>query len=110
MNPLHRLTLATALVAAALPTAALAAAEHTVTQKAKAFSQAAITIKAGDKINFRNDDPFVHNVFSLTDGLNFDLGTYPQGQSRAQAFPKAGKFEIECAIHPEMKLIVNVTP
>jgi len=97
------------IAALALPLAALAA-EHTVSQKGKAFSTAAITIKAGDKIAFRNDDPFVHNVFSLTDGMNFDLGTYPQGQSKTQAFTKAGKFEIECAIHPEMKLVVNVTP
>ena len=85
------------------------AAEHVVTQKNKAFDKNALTIKAGDKISFKNDDPFVHNVFSLTEPGSFDLGTYPQGQAKAQAFPKEGKFEVECAIHPEMKMVVTVT-
>ena len=85
------------------------AAEHTVSQKGKAFSVPSITIKAGDKISFRNDDPFVHNVFSLTEPGSFDLGTYPQGQARSVTFAKDGKFEIECAIHPEMKMVVLVT-
>ena len=40
----------------------------------------------------------------------FDLGTAPQGQAKSIAFTKVGKFEIECAIHPEMKLIVTVAP
>lgn len=92
----------------AVAACAAAAAEHTVVQKNRAFDKAAVSIKAGDKIVFRNDDPFVHNVFSLTDPGSFDLGTYPQGQSKAQVFPKEGKFEVECAIHPEMKLVVNV--
>jgi hypothetical protein len=25
-------------------------------------------------------------------------------------FGKAGKFEIECAIHPDMRMVVNVAP
>jgi plastocyanin len=38
----------------------------------------------------------------------FDLGSFPQGQSRPVTFDKAGKVEVECAIHPQMKLIVEV--
>ena len=98
------------LFAALLPAAAHAAQEVVVAQKNKAFSTAAITIHVGDKVSFRNDDAFVHNVFSLTDAMPFDLGTAPQGQAKAVAFTKAGKFEIECAIHPEMRLIVTVAP
>lgn len=87
----------------------LAGAEEVlVAQKNKAFSVGAVTIKAGDSISFRNDDVFVHNVFSLADDMTFDLGTYPQGQAKAVKFTKAGKFDIECAIHPEMKLLVTV--
>lgn len=96
----------------ALSIAALATAhanEVVVTQKNKAFSTAALTIKAGDKVSFRNEDGFVHNVFSLTDANPFDLGTYTQGQAKSVTFAKPGKYEIECAIHPEMKLVVTVT-
>lgn len=86
------------------------AADFTVAQKGKAFSVATLNIKAGDKVSFRNDDPFAHNVFSLSDAMPFDLGTYPQGQAKAVGFAKPGQYEIECAIHPEMKLMINVKP
>ena len=91
----------------ALPAAQ--AAEHTVTQKAKAFSTATLSIKVGDKVLFRNDDTVSHNVFSLTDPMTFDLGTYTAGQAKDVVFTKEGKFEIECAIHPDMKMVVVVS-
>jgi plastocyanin len=92
------------------PLWALAAQEYTVSQKGKAFSTATLNIKAGDKVAFKNEDSFAHNVFSLTDAMPFDLGTYPQGQAKSVTFAKAGQYEIECAIHPEMKLLINVKP
>lgn len=82
--------------------------EFTVAQKGKAFTTANLNIKVGDKVAFRNDDAFAHNVFSLSDPMQFDLGTYPQGQAKSVTFDKAGKYEIECAIHPEMKMVINV--
>jgi plastocyanin len=86
------------------------AGEHLVSQKDKAFSAKTLDIKAGDKVAFRNDDAFSHNIFSLTDAMPFDLGTYGGGQMKSVTFAKAGKFEIECAIHPEMRMVINVTP
>lgn len=85
-------------------------AEHVVAQKDKAFSSRTLSIKVGDKVVFRNDDSFSHNVFSLTDAMPFDLGTYGQGQSKAVTYTKPGKYEIECAIHPDMRLVVTVAP
>lgn len=85
------------------------AAEHTVTQKGKAFSVKTLAVKAGDRVHFRNDDSVAHNVFSLADGMTFDLGTYVAGQSKDVVFSKEGKFEVECAIHPDMKMVVTVT-
>jgi plastocyanin len=99
-----------ALVAMLAASGPLLAAEHTVTQKDKAFSTKTLDIKVGDKVSFRNDDTYTHNIFSLTDAMPFDLGSYGSGQMKAVTFSKPGKFEIECAIHPEMRLIVNVTP
>jgi plastocyanin len=96
-----------ALLAASGP---LLAAEHMVTQKDKAFSAKTLDIKVGDKVSFRNDDTFTHNIFSLTDAMPFDLGSYGSGQMKAVTFGKPGKFEIECAIHPEMRLVINVSP
>jgi len=109
MNAMSKSRLA--LVVLSLPLLALAAGqEHVVPQKNKAFAVKVLNIKVGDKVSFRNDDPFSHNIFSLSEAMTFDLGTYSQGQTRAVTFTKAGKFDIECAIHPDMQLVVNVAP
>ena len=83
-------------------------AEYEVTQKNKSFSAKKLKVKVGDKVNFKNEDPFFHNVFSLSDTKTFDLGSYPQGQSKPVTFDKAGTVEIECSIHPEMQMTVEV--
>ncbi|MCI0508122.1 MAG: methylamine utilization protein [Gammaproteobacteria bacterium] len=65
-------------------------------------------IKQGDIIHFENQDPWFHNIFSLSDIKTFDLGSFPKGESRAVTFNKTGKVEIECAIHPGMFMEVEV--
>jgi plastocyanin len=84
------------------------ASDHVVSQTGKAFSKAALEAKIGDSISFRNDDPFVHNIFSLSDIQSFDLGTFAKGETRSVKLEKEGQLEIECAVHPEMKLVVEV--
>lgn len=89
------------------------AAEYTVAQKDKQFVKDGalvekMTIKIGDVIHFRNEDPWFHNVFSLSEIKTFDLGSYPQGEAKAVTFDKSGTVEVECAIHPTMFLEVEV--
>ena len=83
-------------------------AEHTIMQANKTFSQSEITIKAGDKVVFKNDDQVTHNVFSTSKGFEFNLKTQAPGASAAVPFNGEGTAEIRCAIHPKMKLIVNI--
>ena len=83
-------------------------AELLVDQKDKQFSKKALKIKVGDVVEFRNSDPFAHNIFSLSDAKSFDLGSYPQGQSKKVTFDKPGKVEVECSIHPGMQMTVEV--
>lgn len=100
----------TILIAMSMCTAAAHAAEFEVSQKNKAFSATALEIKNGDSVNFVNADPFFHNVFSLSDAKTFDLGSYPSGQARQVTFNQPGRVEVECAIHPEMKMTITVKP
>lgn len=79
-----------------------------VTQKGKQFSAKRVTVKAGEYVVFRNDDPFAHNVFSMSSAKTFDLGAYGQGQTKKVQFENPGIVEIECAIHPQMKMVVQV--
>ena len=88
-------------------------AEHTIGQKNKSFvtngsKVEKLKVKVGDTIHFKNQDPFFHNIFSLSDIKTFDLGSYPSGQSKSVTMDKAGISEIECAIHPHMFLTVEV--
>lgn len=109
MNTSRQLTLALAL-AGLLGAAPAWAGEHIVSQKNKAFSVKKLTIKAGDSVKFVNDDSFAHNVFSLSAVKSFDLGSFGNGGAKSVTFEKAGKVEVECAVHPDMRLDIEVTP
>lgn len=84
------------------------AKDYDVGQQDKDFTVKEITIKAGDSINFVNNDEIFHNVFSLSDSKMFDLGSFPKGDSRKVTFEEKGEVEVECAIHPDMKMKVKV--
>ena len=84
------------------------AADFTVGQKDKQFTEKEINIAVGDTVHFRNDDPFSHNVYSLSEAKSFDLGSYPKGDARSVTFDQAGLVEIGCAIHFDMAMKINV--
>lgn len=84
------------------------ALDQVVDQKDKQFSKKALKIKVGDSVEFRNSDPFAHNIFSLSDTKSFDLGSYAQGQSKKVTFDKPGTVEVECSIHPSMQMVIEV--
>ncbi len=89
---------------------AVHADEYKAVQKDKTFKPASLKVKVGDTVDFLNEDDFFHNVFSLSDIKSFDLGSYPKGQGRKVTFDKPGIVEVECSIHPEMQMKIEVTP
>ncbi len=105
-----RFTPAACAAVLALALGNVQAAEQVVAQKGKAFSTKKLNVKVGDSVKFVNEDPFSHNVFSLSATKSFDLGTYPQGGAKSVTFDKAGTVEVECAIHPDMSMVVEVGP
>ncbi len=84
------------------------AAEYEVGQKNKQFTSESLKVKVGDTVKFTNEDPFFHNIFSLSELKTFDLGSYPKGEFRSVTFDKAGTLEVECAIHPNMRMTIEV--
>ena len=84
------------------------AAEFRVTQGGRQFSPKKLDIKVGDTIVFVNDDKFTHTTYSRTKKHKFNLGSQKPGVDMKYTFSKAGKIKIRCAIHPKMKLAVNV--
>jgi plastocyanin len=84
-------------------------ADFTIIQKNSTFSVHQITIKVGDRITFVNADSANHNVYSETKGSEFEILQRP-GRSDAVRFSQPGSVEVQCAIHPDMRLEVQVRP
>lgn len=95
-------------LASCLTAAQASAADVTVTQENKAFSEKEMTIKAGDSVTFVNNDTVTHNVYSRSKGNKFDTGGQAPSASMTRAFSSPGKVKVRCAIHPRMKLTINV--
>lgn len=96
-------------IAFLLSCGAAAAADIVVKQLDRKFSMIETHAKVGDTLVFINEDPFVHNVFSLSDTQSFDLGSFRKGETRKIKLLKEGKVDVECAVHPGMQLSVDVT-
>lgn len=75
-------------------------------QKNKSFQPSLLIIPAGGQVEFPNQDPFFHNVFSLFDGKRFDLGLYESGTTQFVRFDKPGISFIFCNIHAQMSAVV----
>mgnify|MGYP000545462411 CR=1 FL=1 len=89
-------------------TSAVAAEVHEVGQLNKEFTVEKLKISKGDTVKFTNQDPFFHNVFSLSDAALFDLGSFPKGEFKEVTFDESGEVEVECAIHPNMRMTIEV--
>lgn len=77
-------------------------------QKQKRFDPHVLVVPLGSAVDFPNNDPLFHNVFSLFNGKRFDLGLYEAGTTRAVIFDRPGICYIFCNIHPEMSAVVVV--
>jgi plastocyanin len=79
-----------------------------IRQQGESFSPRVVAITRGSSVDFPNFDPFFHNVFSLAPAATFDLGRYPDGQSRTRQFTKAGIVKVYCHIHSQMSATIVV--
>jgi plastocyanin len=75
-------------------------------QRNKMFVPRLLVVPAGSIVEFPNNDPWLHNVFSISRSRQFDLGLYEAGALRAVRFDRAGVSYLFCSIHPEMMAVV----
>ena len=68
----------------------------------KEFSPTVVAVQTGTQVNFPNADRVIHNAFSTTKRNEFDLGFYPQGESRSHTFNEAGLVKVFCNVHQNM--------
>jgi plastocyanin len=80
-------------------------------QRKMQFIPHVLAVVAGTTVKFLNSDPTPHNVFS-PDIEKYNLGTWPQGQTKDYTFNKCTKFPCVytqlCRVHTEMEGFVVV--
>lgn len=79
-----------------------------VTQKGAAFSPRILPIVVGTTVEWPNDDDIFHNVFSISEAKEFDLGLYKNPEKRQVTFNRAGRVDVLCSIHTQMSAVVLV--
>ena len=79
-----------------------------IVQKDEQFVPHVVAVTAGSEVAFPNEDPFFHNVFSLSRPATFDLGRFPPGSSRSRVFRRPGLIKVYCQIHSHMSAVARV--
>jgi plastocyanin len=107
-RPLAVLAAAT-LVIAAGTLVGLALSPYAISQKGRQFHPGEISIKRGDTLQILNDDgDLLHHAYVDSPKFAFDSGDQQPGSRTDITFPASGDFEVLCAIHPKMRLVVHV--
>jgi plastocyanin len=91
-----------------LPAVKGAPMQASIAQKDEQFVPHLVAVTAGSSVAFPNEDPFFHNVFSLSRGSSFNLGRYPSGASRSKTFNRPGIVKVFCEIHSHMSAVIRV--
>ena len=81
-----------------------------IEQKGRRFVPDLVAVTVGDKVEFPNRDPFLHNVFSQSPPRKFDLGSFKKDETKDRQFTNPGVVEVYCNIHPEMAATILVLP
>jgi plastocyanin len=77
-----------------------------IDQRGMLFTPHVLPVVTGTTVRFLNSDPVGHNVFSPEGKYN--LGTWPQGQTKEHRFDKPGVYTQLCRVHAEMEAYVVV--
>jgi plastocyanin len=109
-NPLANVVLyltSTPALRQAGPAASLPRAPE-LRQTGERFVPHVLAVRTGTTVQFPNDDPLFHNVFSLSRVKSFDLGRYAKGATRSVMFGSAGVVPVFCHIHADMSAYIVV--
>jgi len=81
--------------------------KNTILQKNKEFLPHVLPITRGSKVYFRNQDPFPHHVYSVSQPGSFEIVKHGS-TVRSQQFEGPGEVEIFCGIHTKMNAYILV--
>ncbi len=76
--------------------------------RGKEFLPLVLPVPRGATVRFPNQDPILHNVFSVSPGNPFDLGLYTKGPGKSWTFKSAGVVRVFCNVHHAMVAYIVV--
>jgi plastocyanin len=87
------------------------AAKARVVQKDATFEPRVLPVAVGTTVIWPNEDDIYHNVFSMSEPREFNLGLYSaDDEPPVITFDKLGRVDVFCSIHTKMHCIVLVLP
>ena len=80
-----------------------------IAQEGANFTPSVLPVVVGTTVEWPNNDTIYHNVFSMSEAKEFDLGLYKGNPPEKRiTFDKAGKVDAFCSIHANMHCVVLV--
>jgi len=80
-----------------------------IAQEGAMFTPHVLPVMVGTTVEWPNHDKIYHNVFSMSDAKQFDLGLYKGNPpDKRVTFDKAGRVDVFCSIHTSMNCTVLV--
>ena len=68
----------------------------------KSFQPRLLVVPVGAKVRFPNQDPILHNAFSVSGANAFDVGLYGKGPGKLVTFKEPGLVRVFCNVHQQM--------
>lgn len=87
------------------------AKNRTIDQRDATFIPRVLPVTQGTVVQFINNDPFYHNVFSLTPGNQFNIGRRTRGEVVQKKIGERkieglGEVKLFCDIHTQMNAVI----
>lgn len=81
-----------------------------IRQKERRFDPRVLAVARGTELQFTNQDPHQHNVFSNSPGGRFDVGLADPGETKKWVAEKSAMLDVYCNVHPDMAAYLVVAP
>jgi plastocyanin len=76
----------------------------------KQFTPRTVVVPVGSSVAFSNQDPILHNAFSVSGRNGFDVGLVGKGGGKSVTFNEPGIVRVFCNVHHAMFANVVVVP
>jgi len=82
--------------------------KRNITQRGARFTPGVLPVMVGTTVEWPNRDEIFHNVFSISDAKQFDLGLYKDPEVKRITFDQTGRVDAFCSIHKTMHCVILV--